>query len=388
MTDLWMQAAFAFVGGILLNLAPCVLPVLPFKIRALIAEMDQTPRARAIAAVALLAGSLAVFMPLGLASAYLNLQWGFLFQSRGFLIALIVLLFAAGVLMVLHIPIRLPSKVYEAGTVGSGPFITGAVAGILSTPCTGPFLGSVLAFSLTQPASATVTIFLAIGAGLAAPYVLLLMLPGAIDRLPRGGVWLARIEELMGFVLLGGAVFFLGSVIAPAVQRGMAFALGSLFVLWAIWHLLNRESLSSRLIPAFCVVLFGVFITMESLRSDEDLLWQPFTAERQAMALDRDQPVLIEFTADWCINCKVLERTVYNDGEVLELAGRAGLAALRVDMTRLDPAQQDLLRSYGGGGIPFAVVIDGDGRVVRRFPDLFSVDQLIDAIIDATNQRL
>src|SRR5680860_705079 len=117
MTDLWLQAVFAFTGGVLLNLAPCVLPVLPFKVHALIAETGQTSRARLIAAVALAAGSLAVFLPLGLASAYLNLQWGFLFQSRVFLFALMVLLFAAGAVMALHVPIRLPSKVYEAGCV-------------------------------------------------------------------------------------------------------------------------------------------------------------------------------------------------------------------------------------------------------------------------------
>ena len=386
MTDLWLQAVFAFTGGVLLNLAPCVLPVLPFKVHALIAETGQTSRARLIAAVALAAGSLAVFLPLGLASAYLNLQWGFLFQSRVFLFALIVLLFAAGAVMALHVPIRLPSKVYEAGAAGSGPFLTGALAGVLSTPCTGPFLGSVLAFSLTQPASATVTIFAAIALGLAAPYVLLLAVPGLVDRIPRGGAWLARIEELMGFVLLGGAVFFLGSIAAPAMQRATAFALGALFILWAVWHLLNRESTASRLLPAVCVALVGSLVAADSLRDNQPLPWQPFSPERRAAALQQNRTVLIEFTADWCINCKVLERTVYSDAEVIAFAGETGLLAMQVDMTRADARQQQLLRSYGGGGIPFAVVLDGGGKVISRFPDLFGASQLIEAITNATGE--
>ncbi|MBA2492736.1 MAG: protein-disulfide reductase DsbD family protein [Gammaproteobacteria bacterium] len=386
MTDLWLQAVFAFTGGVLLNLAPCVLPVLPFKVHALIAETGQTSRARLIAALALAAGSLAVFLPLGLASAYLNLQWGFLFQSRVFLLMLIVLLFAAGAVMALHVPIRLPSKVYEAGAAGSGPFLTGALAGVLSTPCTGPFLGSVLAFSLTQPASATVTIFAAIGLGLAAPYVLLLAIPGLIDRLPRGGAWLARIEELMGFILLGGAVFFIGSIVSPALQRAAAFSLVALFVLWAVWHLLNRESTASRLLPAVCVALVGSLVAADSLRDSEPLPWQPYSHARRTAALEQQRPLLIEFTADWCINCKVLERTVYSDAEVVALASESGLLTLQVDMTQADAPQQRLLRSFGGGGIPFAIVIEGDGRIVSRFPDLFGASQLIEAIVEATDE--
>ncbi|MGH8501204.1 MAG: protein-disulfide reductase DsbD family protein [Gammaproteobacteria bacterium] len=385
MTDLWLQAVFAFTGGVLLNVAPCVLPVLPFKVHALIAETGSTARARLVAAVTLAAGSLAVFLPLGLASAFLNLQWGFLFQSRAFLLVLIVLLFAAGAVMALHVPIRLPARVYDAGAAGSGPFLTGALAGVLSTPCTGPFLGSVLAFSLTQPASATVTIFAAIGLGLAAPYVLLLAMPGLVERLPRGGAWLARIEELMGFVLLGGAVFFLGAIASPALQRAAMFSLSALFVLWAVWHLLNRESTSSRLLPAACVALVGSLVAADSLRDSQPLPWRPFSHERRAAALQQNRAVLIEFTADWCINCKVLERTVYSDAEVVALAAEIGLLALQVDMTRADARQQELLRSYGGGGIPFAVVIDGGGKIISRFPDLFGASQLIEAITEATD---
>ena len=386
MTELWLQAVFSFAGGVLLNLAPCVLPVLPFKVHALVAETGRTPRARMIAALSLAAGSLAVFLPLGLASAYLNLQWGFLFQSRVFLFALIVLLFAAGAVMALHVPIRLPSKIYEAGAASSGPFLTGALAGVLSTPCTGPFLGSVLAFSLTQPASATVTVFAAIGLGLAAPYVLLLAIPGLVDRVPRGGAWLARIEELMGFILLGGGVFFLGSFASPAVQRAAMFSLSALFVLWAVWHLLNRESTASRLLPVACVALAGSLVAADSLRDSEPLPWQPYSPARQAAALQQKRAVLIEFTADWCINCKVLERTVYSNADVVALVSEAGLLALQVDMTRADAPQQRLLRSFGGGGIPFAIVIEGGGRVVSRFPDLFGASQLIEAIVEATDE--
>lgn len=380
MSEFWLQAAFAFMGGVLLNLAPCVLPVLPLKVRGLVIECGRSPAARVRAALLLLAGSVAVFLCLGAASALLNLQWGFLFQSRGFLLALVVLLAGAGLLMALHVPFKLPGFVHRSGASGGGPFITGAVAGILSTPCTGPFLGSVLAFTLTQPASATITIFTAIGAGLAAPYVLLLCAPGLMERLPRGGAWLARIEEFMGFVLLGGAVFFLGALGIPALQRAALFMLAAAMLLWALWHLLSQAPAASRAVPLVCVGLIAGVVAVDRLGHSQTLPWQPFTEQAFASARAAGRPVLVEFTAEWCINCKVLEHTVYSDGRVLRAAKAHALLPLQVDMTRPRDATQALLLHYGGGGIPFAVLVDGEGAVSATFPDLFTAAHLAAAI--------
>ena len=385
MTDLLVQVVLGFLGGVILNLTPCVLPVIPLKVAPIIRESGQSRSRRAAAAGALLAGTLTVFVLLGAVSALLNMQWGFLFQSRIFLSLLVALLLAMGLLMVLHLPLRLPLPGGGGTPQRLGPFATGALAGVLSTPCTGPFLGSVLAFSLTQPASTTLVIFTAIGLGLAAPYCLLLAAPGVLNRLPRGGPWLARVEELLGFILLAGGVFFLGSLVGGAVERAFWFALAAAFVCWATWHGWRGSGAAARAVPAAALfAALGAGLANHGVNTQREYLpWQPFSQAVLAGAAASARPALIEFTADWCINCKLLERTVYTDPEVITLGTEHHFVPLRVYLTDADENEQALLRTYGGAGIPFAVVIDRRGRPVRAFPDLFRGADLVSAMRSA-----
>lgn len=382
MPELIWQLVIAFSGGILLNLTPCVLPVIPLKVRALLAEAQREHARRGIAAVSLLAGSLAVFVPLGLVTAYLNLQWGFLFQSRAFLVALTLLLFLGGAAMILKLSIKLPGAVYAMEGKHAAPFMTGALAGVLSTPCTGPFLGSVLVFSLTQPPSTVLAIFIAIGAGLVAPYIALLLIPGLLERFPKSGAWTARIEELLGFILIGGGIFFLNALVSAPVVWAAIFATATLFISWIGYHtLISKESGGARAVPLIALAT-GVlaYILMSGSGDNAALPWQPWSAGELASAREQQRPVLLEFTADWCINCKVLERTVYADARVIEVGNRHRLAALRVDLTQPEADKQSLLLDYGGAGLPFAVVLDINHEVVRTFPDIFGTDALLEAI--------
>jgi len=382
MPELVWQLVIAFCSGILLNLTPCVLPVIPLKVRALLAEAQREHARRGIAAVSLLSGSLAVFLPLGLMTAYLNLQWGFLFHSRIFLVVLTLLLFLGGAAMILRFSIRLPGAVYAMEGRRAGPFVTGALAGVLSTPCTGPFLGSVLIFSLTQPPSTVLAIFIAIGAGLVAPYITLLLIPGLLERFPKSGAWTARIEEALGFVLTGGGIFFLKALVSAPVLWAVIFAVITLFFIWAIYHIfISKESGGARSIPAAALTsVFLVFILMSSPDGTPGLTWQPYSGIELKHAREERQPVLLEFTADWCINCKVLERTVYADERVIEAGRKYELAALRVDLTQPEAGKQSLLLRFGGAGLPFAVVLDTRHEVVQTFPDIFRTGALIEAI--------
>lgn len=382
MTDLLLQVFLGFLGGVLLNLTPCVLPVIPLKVAAIVRESGHSRRRRMASAGALLAGTLTVFVLLGAVSALLNMQWGFLFQSRIFLSLLVALLLATGVVMVLHLPLRLPLPGNPGATQRLGPFATGAFAGVLSTPCTGPFLGSTLAFSLTQPASTTLIIFTAIGLGMAAPYCLLLASPAVLNRFPRGGPWLVRVEELLGFILIAGGVFFLGSLVGSALERSLWFALAAAFACWAAWHGWRAAGAAARAVPAVALsAAVGIGLANHGLQTQNEYLpWQPFSRAALADAAIAGRPALIEFTADWCINCKVLERTVYADPRVVGLGAEHGFVPLRLDLTGADETGQALLRNYGGAGIPFAVVIDRRGQPIRTFPDLFSGADLLSAM--------
>ena len=397
MPELVWQLVIAFCGGILLNLMPCVLPVIPLKVRALLAEARLEHARRGLAAASLLAGSLAVFLPLGLLTAWLNLQWGFLFHSQVFLVALTLLLFLGGSAMILRLSFRLPRTVYAMEGRRVGPFMTGALAGVLSTPCTGPFLGSVLVFSLTQPPSTVLAIFIAIGAGLVSPYIALLLIPGLLERFPTGGMWTARIEELLGFILIGSGIFFLNALAPAPVVWAAIFAVTALFISWIVYHtLISGEPGGARAVPVLALAAgFLVYILMSSAGDNAALPWKPYSEREVALARTDRRPVLLVFTADWCINCKVLERTVYADQRVIDAGDRHRLTALRVDLTQPDTNKQSLLTNYGGAGLPFAVVLDTNHEVVHTFPDIFGTGDLIEAIeragpdaMDANTKKL
>src|SRR5699024_3867998 len=176
---LWQQLALAVIAGMLLNLTPCVLPALPIKLRSIARVVGNGPRQRLFAGIALLAGTLVFLGALAIASAVLNWTWGTLFQSWWFRLALALLLAAFGVASLAGRGLNPPQFVWRVG--GSGyaePFFVGLLAAVLSTPCTGPFLGGVLAFALTQSPSTIFILFIAVGVGLALPYLILLAIPG------------------------------------------------------------------------------------------------------------------------------------------------------------------------------------------------------------------
>jgi thiol:disulfide interchange protein DsbD len=387
MTALMIQSALALLAGILLNLTPCVLPAIPLKVRAIIAATGDAAPQRAAAAAALVAGSLAFFLALGAATAWLQWSWGALFQSRAFVTVLALFLVAAGVFTLGDLRLSLPQALYRVhGARHAEAFLTGALTGVLSTPCTGPFLGGVLAYALTNSAGTILWLFGAIGLGLALPYAVVILRPGLLARLPRSGEWSARLKQALGFVLLAGAVFFAQSLLpdrwGAALWLGWALGLAT----WGSLALWKAASLAGQVIPVAGACL-GAWLTYAAITPSTaaSLPWTPYTPVAAAAIAEDGRPALIEFTADWCINCKVLERTVYAAPRVIRAAQETQLAAFQVDFTEPDAGTERLLRSYGGAGIPFAVIVAKHGEVVRRLPDIFTAAQL-EAAIRATQK--
>ncbi|WP_286804878.1 cytochrome c biogenesis protein CcdA, partial [Marinimicrobium sp. UBA4209] len=211
--SLWQYLLLATAAGMLLNLTPCVLPALPIKLRSIGRVVGDRPGRRLLAGAALLAGTLTFFGALAVATAWLNWTWGALFHSASFRMMLAVVLAGLGVWSLAGRGFQPPQWAYRVRGAGyAEPYFAGLLAAVLSTPCTGPFLGGVLAFALTQSPAAIVALFLAVGTGLALPYLVLLVRPGLIARIPRGGAWLLRIQQFLGLVLLAGAVFFAATV--------------------------------------------------------------------------------------------------------------------------------------------------------------------------------
>ncbi len=379
MSELLGYSIFAFGAGLLLNFVPCVLPVIPLKIQTLLREIKGDLHSRFFAAVSLLAGTMGFFLILGGATAYLELAWGDLFRSRLFLAGLTAFFLFAGIATIADWSVRLPQLIYRVPIYRySGAFFTGALAGILSTPCSGPFLGSVLAYSLTQSPRIIILIFVWIGLGLAMPYIVLLLWPGLMKRLSFSGAWTIGIKQILGFVLIAGAVFF-GRVFVPEAFHSVLWLLFVMVILiWAIFAFKRSVGLWGKIFSLGTVitVLFLVVLAV----SAKQLKWQEFTPESLHNTLTARQPVLIEFTAKWCLNCEVLKKTTYEDKRVVRAASKAKLIPLQVDMTDFNESHRLLLQKYGGTALPFAVLISSDGKVAHRFQGMFSTKTLETAI--------
>ena len=379
MTEFIGYSVTAFLAGMLLNVMPCVLPVIPFKIQAIIREIEGDIRSRVFAAMSLLLGSFSFFLVLGGVTAYMGLTWGALFQSKLFLAALSAFLLLAAVATLADWSVPLPQAVYRISIHRySGAFLTGALAGILSTPCSGPFLGSVLAYALTQPPVIILTIFSAIAIGLATPYVLILVWPGLIDRVRFSGAWTIQAKQLLGFVLLAGAIFF-GRVFLPQSIHLILWRLLLVAVfIWVLVSILRARQWSARLFP-LAVVVFGLTVLV-TITPDDHLKWQKFSPTALQATLSARQPVLLEFTAEWCLNCEILEKTTYSDKRVVSAVRKSGLVSYRIDMTDFNAGHKALLEEYGVTALPYALLIAPDGNVAQRFAGMFSASTLVDAI--------
>ena len=388
---IWTNLLLALFAGVLLNLTPCVLPALPIKLRTIARVVGSGKRQRFLAAIALLAGTLTFFGALALATAMLNWTWGTLFQAFWFRAALAFLLAGLGVYSLAGRGVQPPQWVYRVqGNGYAEPYFAGFLAAVLSAPCTGPFLGGVMAFALTQTPSTIFALFMAVGVGLALPYLILLAQPGLLTRIPRSGVWLSRVQQVMGLILLAGATFFATTVLVERVGTLLWTAWLGTLAFWLIRALVVGPGLGARLVPALVLVIGlsgAVALGFDGNSHGQNALpWQPLTEHALADARAVGAPVLVEFTADWCINCKVLEQTVYADATIAQAVDAAQMRVLRADLTRPDATLDAYLRSFGGAGLPFAVVLKPNGAVHRRLPDLFTVSALKAAIETSGDQ--
>ncbi|MGB7757621.1 MAG: thioredoxin family protein [Salinisphaera sp.] len=382
---IWSHLLLAVLAGGLLNLTPCVLPALPIKLRSIAHVVGHGARQRALAAFALLAGTLTFFGALALATAALHWTWGTLFQAVSFRAALALLLTGLGIYSLAGRGMQPAQWLYRIqGTGYAEPYFAGLLAAVLSAPCTGPFLGGVMAFALTQAPTTIFALFTAVGVGLALPYLILLARPGLLARIPRNGPWLRRVQQMMGLMLLAGATFFATTVLSERFSVLLWTFWLSALAFWVVRGLVVGPGFGARLVPTVVLAVVAVSIVAIGFNRGGDtghgLPWQPLTERALIAARAAGHPVLIEFTADWCINCKVLEQTVYANQAIARAVAATNTRALQADLTRPNAELDAHLRSFGGAGLPFAVVLNPDGTIHRRLPGLFTVSTLKTAI--------
>ncbi len=391
---------FALLGGLVLNLMPCVLPILSLKALGLAKGGHDSGYARRHA-IWYTAGVLTSFAALGLAILALRsggaaLGWGFQLQQPAFVALLVYVMLAIGLSM---------SGVVAFGASwgglghnltedegAKGAFFTGVLACVVASPCTAPFMGGALAYAMAQPALLALSIFLALGFGLALPFLLIGFIPALADRLPRPGVWMETLKQALAFPMYLTGVWLLwvlghqvgmdgaGAVLAGGVALAMA--------LW--WFERHRQH---TLVRRWALVLVLLAVAAWPLRFVAGLdasaissrgaaldVAEVYSVERLAALQAEKRPVMVNMTADWCATCKVNERLVLSSDRFRAALASAGVAYLKGDWTNEDPAITAFLQRFNAVGVPLYVVFPANGGTPRVLPALLTQGTVEDAL--------
>ena len=360
---LWSVILLALLGGLILNLMPCVLPVLAIKLSGLVQQQGQSRRQTRQQFLASSAGILFSFLLLaalmtGLRLSGQALGWGIQFQSSGFLLlmVLVMFLFTASLFDLLHF--RLPSGLNtrlatQGGSGLLGHFGQGAFATLLATPCSAPFLGTAVAYALTAPLPQLWLLFAALGIGMSLPWLLVAALPGLARCLPRPGRWMIHLRTLLGLLMLL-ATFWLVTLLIPHWGSTVATVLGGVLLLVLCGWLIQRRALQQAGVVFITLTLVGAVFLMTRIEPEEETLyWQPLTEAAINQALEQDKRVFVDVTADWCITCKVNKSRVLNQPDVRAALKADDVVLLRGDWTQPDPAIGEFLRKRDRVAIPF-----------------------------------
>ncbi len=399
-TSLWMALLGGLVGGLILNLMPCVFPVLAIKVLGF-ARHGQDRRAQRLGGLAYAAGVVLSFLALGglllaLRAAGEQLGWGFQLQSP----AIVALLAALFTLLGLNL-----AGMFEFGAMLPGrwaaaharhpvadAFLSGVLAVAIASPCTAPFMGASLGFAIDMPAPQALTVFAALGLGMALPYLLASFVPAVVRWLPRPGAWMDTFRRAMAFPMFATVVWL---VWVLGHQSGMDAAAALLALLLAFSALVWTLTLKGRtraVLATLVVALSGALLaTALPLIATPDPAegspsqaasgerWQPWSAARVAELQAAGTPVFVDYTAAWCVTCQVNKRTTLSHGEVLAAFERHGVALLRADWTRRDPAITAALQQLGRSGVP-AYVLHAPGKPPLVLSELLSKGEVLQAL--------
>ena len=390
---LFVALLWALFGGLILNLMPCVLPVLSFKALAL-AEIGDSDRARAHA-LWYTAGVLASFAAVGmlvlaLRSAGAAMGWGFQLQQPAVVGSLTFLMFAIGLSLsgVVHFGAGMAGvgQHLAAKSGPAGDFFTGALAVVVASPCTAPFMGAALSYAFTAPAALALLVFLALGLGLALPFLLIGFVPGLASRLPKPGAWMDALKTWLAFPMYLTAIW-LAWVFGK--QRGLdALALllmGLLLLTIGLWWFERQRfadgAIKKALAWIFLALALGTLVVALRLPNSHTTQTSaegsvPYSAAKLAELRAAGRPVFVDMTADWCITCKVNEKAVLSTDAFRKLLSDTHTVYMIGDWTNQDPEISAFLDQYHSPGVPLYVVFPANGGPGVKLPQLLS-DQIV-----------
>ncbi|HEY0961025.1 MAG TPA: thioredoxin family protein [Pseudomonadales bacterium] len=394
---------FALLGGMILNLMPCVFPVLSLKVLSLSSDRASNHEHR-LHGIAYTAGVMLAFV--ALAAVLLTLQaggaaigWGFHLQTPWFVAALVYLFFVMGLSL---------SGVVEFGTsimgVGSalqekegyaGSFFTGVLASVVASPCTAPFMGAALGFAFTQSMPVALTVFLALGFGMALPFLVLSFVPALARRMPKPGAWMITFKQILAFPLYATVVWLLWVLGQQAGPDAMALVVGSCVLLALAAWLYQQRHVSRGFwrYASFAVILLCVGVSASVLRSpfletasasavaEDGENFEPYSDARLAALRAEGKPVFVNMTAAWCITCLVNERVALSSDTVVDALAANDVVYLKGDWTNNDPAITAVLKQYNTSGVPLYLMFPADpSKPAEVLPQILTEGIMLDAL--------
>lgn len=389
----WLFAMLlALLGGMILNLMPCVFPVLSIKVMSLAAA----DRSRlAVHGWVYTLGIVVCFVGFAIALILARkggeaVGWGFQLQSPGLIAALTYLFFVMGLSMsgLIHFGGSLMGAGQQLTQKSglSGSFFTGVLAAVVASPCTAPFMGAALGFALTQPALVCIAIFAALGFGMALPLLLLCYLPTLANRLPNPGAWMDNLKQVLAFPLYLSAIWLLWVYGRQTGVNGMAsLCIGAVLIAFGCWlqgrHAagfwlwLRRLAIAASWITALALIFQTPALSNQAQQQGR---WQNYSPELLADLRNQGRPVFVNLTADWCLTCLANERIALDTPAVEAVFDALDVATIKGDWTNTDPKITELLQEYGRSGVPlylwFPANHAGKGQIL---PQLLTKDLVI-----------
>lgn len=386
---------FAFLGGLLLNLMPCVFPVLSIKVFSVLEQAGKGKAWVRHSSLVYAAGILVSFTVLGVVLAALRswgeaVGWGFQLQNPYLLVVLIFLFLCLGASFLGAIDLSWLQVGAGQGLANqsgwTGEFFSGVLCVIVASPCTAPFMGAALGYAISQPLPILMTVFLSLGVGLSFPYLVLATFPQAARILPRPGQWMEVVKEIMAFPLFATVIWLLWILAQSSTPFGMVGVLNCILIssigLWA-YHLKKKKPWVKRfgiglgligMVAAFWVVRGQMQV--EKTEAGESLShgikWKPFVEEQARELSLSGKAVFVDFTASWCVTCQVNEEVTFGNEGVREFVKEKEIVMMKADWTKADPLITEALKSYNRIGVPFYVVYDPDSGKGRGIGEILT----------------
>ena len=383
--DLFFTLLLAILGGLILNLMPCVLPVLSLKALALVKKSGKEREHTAWHGIAYTLGILASFA--ALAAILLVLQkggqavgWGYQMQFPAFVGFLIYLLFAVGLSLsgAFHLPILLGGVGADLANEGSlrGSFFTGVMAALVATPCTAPFMASAVGAALTLPEFEAMLVFLSLGLGLALPFLLISIFPSCLRFLPKQGAWMERFKELLAFPIYASVIWLLWVLDLQAGAGAVAIILaGMLFLVFALW--LKKWHFLALILAG--LVMIATLVNIEKSEADNTQI--PYSKQSLNELRAQGKAVFVDATAAWCITCQINKRVVLDNPNVRAAFAKNNVTLMVADWTKQNPEITEFLHEFHYNGVPLNVFYsENNAHPPIVLPQILHEDMILELI--------